>query len=167
MPKPEKIIIITGTVNSGKSTLAQTLLHQWKERGKTVGGIKSTSEIDANSHRKIAYYIQDIRGGDANRLATSTPKNGFFKFRRFYFNPEAFRFAHEIFLDAMDSDYIIVDEIGYLELEKKGFYESVVDLLKMYSGTLILVIRENLLDEILNLLNLRREDVEIKYTEKR
>jgi nucleoside-triphosphatase THEP1 len=159
---PKNIIIITGKINSGKTTLAKKIADDYLMHGKKIGGIISDSRRNIQTGEKIIYILRDLKSGKHCLLASlSQTKEDDFKVGKYYFSPEAFKFASKAFRNAKGSNAIFIDELGPLELEKKGFYDAVVSLLKNYSGTLILVIRENILDEMIKELRIKNYELKI------
>ncbi len=51
---------------------------------------------------------------------------------------------------------IAVDELGPLELKRQGYYLTVRDLLEHYQGRLYLVIRDTIIDDMLEILEIDR-----------
>ena len=115
----EKIIIITGAVDSGKTTLAKQLIEDYQKKGKITGGI--ICEATKIGGKKTAYYAVDIASHNKILLASIDKIEFGFKFRRFYFSHLGFEFAVKVIRKAINAHVIVLDEIGYLELEEKGF----------------------------------------------
>jgi nucleoside-triphosphatase THEP1 len=55
------------------------------------------------------------------------------------------------------SDYIIFDEIGPIEMQGTGFHEIYKKVLKSFHGTVISVIRDNLLDQVCDTYRVKRD----------
>jgi len=109
---------------------------------------------DRNGLRKMT----DIRTGDSFDAQCPDPGNSkdlVQSIGRFYFYASAFERANAILLNEMNNqpEWLVVDEAGKLEMDKKGFYPAMKNLIPHYldprtSGTLILVIRESLCGEL-------------------
>ena len=68
---------------------------------------------------------------------------------RFIFSKTAFEKASRIIRNAKDKKgWLVIDEIGPLELRKGGFYKALSDVLKNHAAQLLLVVREGLVDKV-------------------
>jgi nucleoside-triphosphatase len=87
-----------------------------------VGGIVSR-EIRTNNNMRIGFEFIDLTTNDRNVLAPITgngPKVG-----RYFVNVAGCRFAAERLVNAVrNSDVIICDEIGPMELKSREFIDS-------------------------------------------
>lgn len=141
------IIIITGKINSGKTTACKTWINRQKKDGKSVGGILSIPVW--RKGEKNAYYAYDISTEESILLATTAAVSPASSYGRFRFPRTGLDFAETVLRNACGlsggkpKETIIVDEIGPLELKEKGFASVLRELLNEYSGTLILVTRES------------------------
>ncbi len=136
------IIIYTGPVHSGKTSALQ----QWCSNRKDVGGILMP---DINGKRKFL-SIQAKEVFDAECNLSEETDEVLINIGRYLFYETAFQKANFILLNASSQvRYIIIDEIGKLELQQKGLFEGTVYLLNNYSQNLILVVRDSLLAEVI------------------
>ena len=165
-----KVKIITGAYNSGKTTAAEKILSDCLNAGQRAAGI--IAEAEYLDGEKAAYFIRDIatRRRVPAVSAVEIPDKGWirYSFSRFYFFEEAFRFIDGI-IDGQvlalppqnRPDIVIMDELGPLELSGGGCFPAAARLLNGFRGTVYLVIRENLIDQICEKLGLVPEDTEI------
>src|SRR5215475_14527054 len=120
------IIVLTGAPRVGKTTTIMRLAWVLKERGVKVGGIVSR-ELRTNNLR-IGFEFIDLATDDRNVLASLTgngPKVG-----KYFVNIAGCRFAGERLIKAVrNSDVIICDEIGPMELTSRDFIDSAKNLL--------------------------------------
>lgn len=155
-----KVYIITGKIHEGKSTLAYNTAVKLISRNLRVGGIISKS-INKDNQR-VGYEIIDLKSGKKSPLATiNKPDNFFEACGPFYFYKEGMDFAfHSLSLDYLkDIDVVFIDEVGKLELSEKGFYKSIIQLLNSRDYAIVLVARNEHLDEIKRKFNF--EDIRI------
>ena len=121
------IIVLTGAPGVGKTTAVIRVARALKERGVKVGGIVSR-ELRTNNMR-IGFEFIDLTTNDRNVLASITgngPKVG-----KYFVNIAGCRFAAERLTNAVrNSDVIICDEIGPMELKSREFIDSVKNLLE-------------------------------------
>jgi nucleoside-triphosphatase THEP1 len=136
------IYILTGPVHSGKTTW----LMDWCSDKKNVYGIATPIvqgiRVFYDLHEKIIFPMEaDI--DDHNILQIG----------KYIFSKKAFIKAEKIISDAVDkSNYLVIDEIGPLELRGDGFNDVLKNILskEKIKFKLVLVIRNNILNELLN-----------------
>ncbi len=85
-------------------------------------------------------------------LCKRQPVEGWQKFRHFYFNPEGFTFGQKALSSSNLSkvDIIAIDEIGPFELEGKGWSKDIDSLIHKTDIPMIWVVRESILQEIID-----------------
>jgi len=147
------LILLTGEKNSGKTEKAQLLYQRLTDKGFSVSGIISKAEIENNI--KKCYYTVDLQSGKKKLLASKEFTQGGRKFRDFYFLKEGFDFADRVLTKNLKDKLKIIDEIGQLEIRKKGFYGTVKFLIKHYTGHLILVVRKSNIENVVNIFGLK------------
>ena len=144
------IIILTGAPGVRKTTAVIRVARELKERGVKVGGIVSR-ELRINNMR-VGFEFIDLTTNDRNVLASITgngPKVG-----KYFVNVAGCRFAAERLTNAVrNSDVIICDEIGPMELKSKEFIDSVKNLLEVDKKVIVAVhqkLQHPLTDEFRN-----------------
>ena len=138
------IYLLTGPVRSHKTT---TLL-QWSQLRDDCGGVLSP-DVDGlrqlyNVRDKIYLSWQKTEKEKENDVAIG----------RFIFDQDAFDTAMDWLNDHLEDpalNFIILDEVGPLELNGKGWDSWLRNALFSLGDTsLILVVRENLVEEVIN-----------------
>ncbi len=137
------VIIVTGAIGIGKTTVCEKVIKLVQSQGYTCGGILTYKTRDKS------LTILDIQTGERKTLASIDnvyhgPRTG-----KYFFNVEAIEFGIRAVDRGALSDILFVDEIGYLELGGEGFVNS-LELIK--AGKVknsILVIRKQLLPAFL------------------
>lgn len=145
----KRLIIIHGEPNSGKTTLANTLCSRLDEVAVRLGGILQT--VPLPHLPKKEYQGGDLATGRVKVLLTteSPPDASWKAWQRFFLNVSAFEWANQVLLQApTNSDLVVIDEIGKLELEGEGFTPALKALISASSWNLLLVIRTSLLKEV-------------------
>lgn len=143
------IYIFSRPVHSGKTTE----LLQWCNQQKNIAGILMP---DINGSRKIldlqTKNIFDIECTDATKTKEQLTAVG-----RFHFYTAAIEQANTIVLAALNQMpyWLVIDEAGKLELDRKGFYESIVKAVDVYNndkvaGHLLITVRESLCNEVIS-----------------
>jgi nucleoside-triphosphatase len=144
------IIVLTGAPGVGKTTAIIRVVQALKERGVKVGGIVSR-ELRTNA-RRIGFEFIDLTTNDRHVLASITgngPKVG-----KYFVNIAGCRFAAKRLTNAIrDSDIVICDEIGPMELKSKEFIDSIKNLLSVEKKVVVVVhqkLQHPLIDEFRN-----------------
>jgi nucleoside-triphosphatase THEP1 len=148
------IYIFSRPIHSGKTTE----LLQWCNQQKNIGGILMP---DINGSRKIldlhTKNIFDIECTDVANTKELLTSVG-----RFHFYTAAFEKANSILLAAVKQmpDWFVIDEAGKLELDGKGFYESIKKAVDVYSndkdsGNLLITVRERLCNEVISFFKIK------------
>ena len=151
------IYIFSRPVHSGKTTE----LLQWCSQQKNIAGILMP---DINGSRKIldlyTKEVFDIECTDAANTKELLTSVG-----RFHFYTVAFEKANKIVLTALDQtpDWLVIDEAGKLELDGKGFYESIIKAVDLYNndkpGNLLITVRESLSTEVISFFKVKNVQV--------
>jgi nucleoside-triphosphatase THEP1 len=133
------VIIITGAVGIGKTTVCRRVVEILRGSGYSCGGILTHKA----AHESLIAF--DIQTGERAVLASADDTFNGPRTPRYSFNPEAIKFGMRAISKAIDSDVLIIDELGRLELDGEGFAKS-LELIKTGRGkNSILVIRKQLL----------------------
>src|SRR5919198_2262304 len=130
------IIVLTGAPGVGKTTAIIRVVQALKERGVKIGGIVSR-ELRTTTMR-IGFEFIDLATNDRHVLASITgngPKVG-----KYFVNLAGCRFAAERLTNAVrNSDVIICDEIGPMEVKSREFIDSVKNLLDVDKKVIVVV----------------------------
>lgn len=152
-----KIYILSEAIHSGKTTQLQ----QWlRNKDYQVSGILTP---DKDGKRKL----YDIARNEYHELEIEDelPEEEIEKIGKYRFGKAGFRKAQEILRRSIkeNSEWMIVDEVGKLELDnKEGLEPALGEVIQFYregnaKGKLILVIRNYLLDEAVDVYGLNRD----------
>ncbi len=143
-----KVVILSGTVQSGKTT---SLLKHFSKT-KAVGGFICP---DVNGARMM-YFVSESRV-----VPFQIPqKEKSILIGKFAFNEEVINKACDILVHplTLENDFVIVDEIGPLELKEEGYYQSLSILLESAKNkvdlTIVLVVRQHLVADVISKFNL-------------
>lgn len=146
-----KIIIFSREIHSGKTT---ELFVFCKNRRDICG-------ILMPNHNNGKYFYSIATKTDFGKLAKNDKDLDVVKVGNYEFLKQDFDAANQIILHSVTENYsyLIIDEIGKLELLKKGFYSSLKkillnNLLKP-NLTLILVIREGIINEVISFFKIK------------
>jgi nucleoside-triphosphatase THEP1 len=151
--RTRKIVVVSGEINIGKTTALQQWLstnHHYKITGfltpKTLQE-RIFLKIDSNTYLKM---LAEEDESDSLNIG------------KYKFSISSFNDITNYTLKSLESkpDFVVLDEIGPLELKGLGFHELLKSLLSSDSN-LILVIRNTLLEDIIQHYKLYEYDLEI------
>jgi nucleoside-triphosphatase len=136
-----EIFILSAPVGTGKTTG----LHEWTKQHANAFGI--LTPVVAGKR-----IFLDISSGEGFEMETNEDNPDAIKIGRYVFSKKSFRRAEKIIGDAIlnkQCEWLIIDEIGPLELSGNGFCNVLKEIILHNDRTfnLILVIRENILKE--------------------
>lgn len=138
----KKVYIFTGPVKSGKSTK----LFNWVRDHSEVTGILSL-QIDGKKHM---YAISSKK-----KKCLETLRKNAINVGRFLFDPSVFNWAQKQMIEELNIavQYLVIDEIGYLELKGEGLEPALSKILKAIEKrddiTLLLVVRNSLVNQVI------------------
>ena len=148
------IFIITGETGSGKTTFLLNLIDELHCKALSIAGFAALSVPQDGPSG--SFNILDLVSGKILPLASRRFTRGWEKFGKFYFNPDGILMGKNILEDPliMNHDLVVVDEIGPFELEGKIWAESLTRLLARRSCSVLLVVREHLVEKVIQEWNL-------------
>jgi len=137
------VIIVTGAIGIGKTTVCRKVIELARNQGYTCGGILTYKAADKS------IIIEDIQSGDKETLASIDNVYHGPRTAKYSFNPKGIDFGIQAIDKGTSAAILVVDEIGHLELRAEGF-AKVLELIKAGKVTnCILVIRRELLSPFL------------------
>ncbi len=151
------LFVLTGPVHSGKTTR----LTKWIE-DKNVRGILAPV-IDG------CRYLKDIKCNEIKKLEieSSSPVQNSVSIGNYYFDEDVFEWARNRLLYSFKQkpDWLIVDEIGPLEIKGKGLEPAIGKILceikENPTANLVIIVRDYLYDIFLLHYNFPKEKIEI------
>lgn len=146
MASPQ-VLIITGEIETGKTSLCLEIAGIAREAGIKVAGILSPSVFQEND--KIAIDVLNLKNWERQRLAELRDRRqSGLETQRWSFIPEAVFWGNQILKDVMPCDLFMLDELGPLEFHRNQGWVSGFEAVERgdYQAAL-LVIRPSLLDE--------------------
>src|SRR5919201_4792352 len=133
------IIVLTGAPRVGKTTALMQVAQALKERGVKVGGVVSRElRTNNNNNIRIGFEFIDLATNDSNVLASITGDDR--NIGKYFVNVAGCGFAAERLTNAVrNSDVIICDEIGPMEVKSREFIDSVKNLLDVDKKVIVVV----------------------------
>lgn len=149
-----KLYILSGKLKSGKTTE----LFRWTSGRKNVGGILQPV-VDG---KRFIYSITEKRLIQLEISSTNLAdlnEEDLIKIGNYLFLKDGFNKARDLLQKdfKVNCEWLIIDEIGPLELSGSGLEPTVSSILKnsnSFSGSIILVVRESLIEEVIKKLKL-------------
>lgn len=150
-----KIRIVTGPVHSGKTTK----LFKYVYENNNIDGILAPI---VNNKRRLYH----IRSRTIKELEVEIKNEKTISVGKYHFLKQSFDWANECLITSLNSnaDNLIIDELGKLELKGEGLHESMSEIIKKYKVNnkhLILVVRDYLLDDVLEYYSIAPKTYEI------
>lgn len=136
------IFILTAPIRSGKTTS----LIKWSEQRNDVHGILTPVvdgkriflDIATNEQWAMEATLRQTQGNEETLLIG-----------RFVFSKKGFEKAIQLIRDSIDKKgWLIIDEIGPLELRGEGFHDVVKEVLANRKENILVVVREGLAEQV-------------------
>ncbi|HSM46568.1 MAG TPA: nucleoside-triphosphatase [Draconibacterium sp.] len=140
-----KIFIITGKIGSGKTTLIQKLIQKFRFENILVSGIYSARILE--NDKTTGYDVVDISTDETEKFLRDRGNEDQQRIGKFYIDSNGEQKGNEILMNSQ-SKLIIIDEIGKLELEDRGWAHSLEQLVTDSKSNLLLSVREEVLYEV-------------------
>lgn len=142
------VIIIAGDRHEGKTTFASELARHLKKKSKKVGGFIAPGEFE--NYRRSSFKILDLETGLSKPLCsihfTEGEKTGPFRFDQ---NGQLFGQSLLDPENLKNKDFVIIDEIGPLEMKGEGWAPSIDKLMNDADYTLIWIVRKSLVNQVI------------------
>jgi nucleoside-triphosphatase THEP1 len=142
------IYILSGAICTGKTTA----LVKWSANRKDVFGVLTPL---INGRR----YFMDVHFRNQFEMEADEAEQQVLSVGRFRFSKTGFDRAIQIINGSINKGWLVIDEIGPLELNEQGFYEPVKGVLKNHSSPLLFVIREGLVEKVAEFFDLKEYEV--------
>jgi nucleoside-triphosphatase THEP1 len=142
------VIIITGAVGEGKTSFVRKLAADLKNRNIVTDGI-ITERITENNIT-TGYDLVHIGTGDRMKFLRQSEECGTEVIGRFKICPEGIDAGRKILggLEAGEGILIIIDEVGLLELEGRGWSDNITRILSSGRCQLLMTVRTSFIDDI-------------------
>jgi nucleoside-triphosphatase THEP1 len=141
------IDILTGQVQSGKTTLLQKISIELDRKGIRVGGFLSLSVYEAS--RVDGYDLYDIEREMKHPFLRKFGEEGWERTGPYFFIPDTLALAKSIVLETREVEICFVDEVGPAELRARGIWPALAAIHGRRAPDLFLTVRASLLDSYL------------------
>ena len=137
------VIIITGAIGIGKTTVCQKVIEIARSQGYSCGGVIACKSKNED------IVIKDIQAGETRILASTSNIYQGPRTAKYFFNPEGIDFGIEAIDRGTTADILMVDELGPIELRGQGFTRVMEQIAAGKVKNCIVVIRKGLLSAFL------------------
>ncbi|NIM57696.1 MAG: DUF2478 domain-containing protein [Candidatus Aminicenantes bacterium] len=144
------IIILTGPVHSGKTTLLRKVVQELKKQKYRVDGF--LSEAVWKKEETVGYDLFDLKTERSIPFIRKAGEKEWQKIGPYFFIPEGLAEAEKIILRGKKADILVVDEVGPLELSGKGFWSSLKQVVFEPLSSFLFVMRVNIVGGFLAML---------------
>ncbi len=144
------IIILSGPLRGGKTTLIQKSLSRWAAGGLAFGGFLSLAVPDAAGN--IEYDLLDLKDGRRLPFLRRTAEGEAERTGPFFVIQRTMDAARSLILAADPAELLVVDEIGPLEIAGGGLWPALREVLFRDGMKTLLVAREEILEDLARLL---------------
>lgn len=146
MKKKSNVVLITGEIGSGKTTLISGISLRLKASGILTGGIIASAVYE--NETKTGYKIQDVSTEKEMQLSHINDTEGLARVGRYFFIPEAIDFGRDALSVERNhnAQIVFIDEIGAWELQGQGWASSLNELIINCDMPLIITVRKSFVD---------------------
>jgi len=146
----QSVFIITGSVGEGKTAFVKNLINEFGQNGIEADGIITERIIENDI--TTGYDLVEISGGKRTRFLRQEGDCGPDRIGRFTICSEGLNAGNEKFRHVSEKQgvVIIIDEVGLLELEGKGWADFVTAILNNKKNHLLITVRTSYLDVVIN-----------------
>lgn len=145
------ILLLTGPIGSGKSTVAARLVALATARGLRCDGLLCHAHVDEEG-RKVGIDGLRLGTGERRHLADRDLSRPGVRFGTWRFEPGAMEWSLQVVMDAIGArpDLLVVDEIGPMELlEGRGLAPVIPELRAGKARLTIMLVRVGFLPDLL------------------
>ncbi|MCK7521380.1 MAG: hypothetical protein MZV64_28700 [Ignavibacteriales bacterium] len=142
-----KIFIVCGPVGGGKTTYTRNITEFLKDQDINSEGILS-ERIMAGS-KTTGYDIVDIATGNGKNFSGRMEIREKKQSGNFIFIPQVLKQAdHSRSPVSEKTGIVIIDEVGFMELQGRGWYNSISELLDKSPNHILMTVRDKYVDEV-------------------
>lgn len=154
------VTIITGARGEGKTSLLQERVDELKRAGKILAGFVAVGVHDATGQR-TGYRIRQLMSGEEVDFCSIDGNPDWDAVGRFRINPRGLAMGMEwLSAEAVsESDMIVIDELGPLELSGRGWAPAIERILIESPKPMIWTVRRSLLTKISHKWNIGQIEV--------
>ena len=143
------IFILTGPVDSGKTTFLKRVIAELKKQKIKMDGF--LSEAIVKDQEKIGYDLVDLGDGKSVPFIRKSGRQDWQRIGPYFFIPEGLSRAKQIILRSREAEILVVDEIGPLELSGQGLWDVLEQVIFQRFQKYLFVLRKGILQDFLKM----------------
>ena len=149
MEELPEIFIITGEIGQGKTTFVKNLVNDLKNENLQIAGFLALGK-DTSGTRE-GFNLHNLLTDETIAICTTTFQENYLQIGKYFFDPTAFSKGNNWLINTLQEkpDLVVIDEIGPMELQGKGWAPALNWLTKESKAFQIWIIRKGLVDLIL------------------
>jgi nucleoside-triphosphatase THEP1 len=150
----KRVYIVSGGKEAGKTTLAKGIAAELKLKGIPVGGLLAERVMEGSE--TTGYDLVDIDSGRREIFLRQGENEWTGRIGKFSINPKGLEFGGSV----LDTDnqrgkmLVIIDEAGKLELDNKGWADSLGKLIKASANDILITVRDIFTENIIKKWNI-------------
>jgi nucleoside-triphosphatase THEP1 len=144
------VLLLTGPVHAGKTSLLLDLVGELKREGIRLDGYLSPAEF--KNGEPVGYDLFDLKKEEQLPFIRREGRPGWERVGRYFFVPGGLRKAKRKILLRREDNFLIVDEVGPLEIQGGGIWPALQPVLSGRSAGCLLVVRRGVLEEFRGIL---------------
>lgn len=125
------------------------VVSELKEQNLKIDGF--LSEVVLKNKKRVGYDLFDLREERSFPFIRTKGEKGWEKIGSFFFIPQSLAKAKNIILRSKEVDVLVVDEVGPQELEGKGLWPALKQVIFLPEKRSLLVVRKNVLKDFLEI----------------
>jgi nucleoside-triphosphatase len=144
LPGEHSLTLLTAPRGAGKTTFCTKFIAQLQVKGLHVGGFICPAVFEAGS--KTGIDMLNVASGERRRLGVRSSNESEATVGCWQLDEDVIDWGNEILAGCKDEEFIVIDELGPLELEEGcGFQEALRLLDEGRYNTALVVVRPSLL----------------------
>ncbi len=153
LQRPE-IVIITGEIHQGKTTVAQKVISYLLDQKIRIAGFLSIGINEKG--KRIGFNLLDIESSEQIELCSINKDENRFRLGQYYFSNAAIERGLQILNsdNLNDKQLIVIDEIGPLELGEKGWSSAIENICTNNTLPQLWVVRKSIIKKIVRKWNI-------------
>jgi nucleoside-triphosphatase THEP1 len=143
-----KVFIVTGSIRGGKTTYTKELIDILQLNNIEVAGILSERVMEGTL--TTGYNLVNIETGAKEDFLRQDEDTGEERIGRFRISEKGLAAGREILNSLLNhkQKFVIIDEVGMLELQDKGWAEDINNLLRKSSNHILITVRDIYIEEV-------------------
>ena len=137
------VIIVTGAIGVGKSTVCEKVVRIARSQGYSCGGVIAHKTDNGD------IVTEDVQTGETRVLASTSAVYRGPRTVKYSFSTDGIDFGMQAVDRGLSSDILLVDELGRLELRGEGFVRVIEQIGAGKVKNCVVVIRSDLLSALL------------------